>query len=251
MMSKVLVTEDYLQDIADAIREKVGNSATYTPAQMGDAIRAIPSGGGGGFDPSEFTKYLQSDGASWIDTGYYPKSNSRFELIANVDTNNPKNYTCPFGTRQGTSGRANEKPAIVFLKYGNANKMYFGWGTDDKQIFESTPLFGKKCKYELSASKVSVIDEDSESYMSYPFTGGDVTDSKTMYLFVLNNNGNPDVSQTICTMKMYEFRIYEGDTLVMNLVPFMDGSTPCLKDTISGNLFYNAGTGSFTYGEDA
>lgn len=45
-MSKVLVTEEYLQDIADAIREKTGGSATYTPAQMGDAIRNIPSGGG-------------------------------------------------------------------------------------------------------------------------------------------------------------------------------------------------------------
>lgn len=44
-MSKVLVTEEYLQDIADAIREKTGGSDTYTPAQMGDAIRNIPSGG--------------------------------------------------------------------------------------------------------------------------------------------------------------------------------------------------------------
>lgn len=46
-MSKVLVTEAYLQDIADAIREKAGGGSTYKPSQMGNAIRSIPAGGSG------------------------------------------------------------------------------------------------------------------------------------------------------------------------------------------------------------
>ena len=45
-MSKVLVTEAYLQDIADAIREKSGGGSTFKPSQMGNAIRSIPAGGG-------------------------------------------------------------------------------------------------------------------------------------------------------------------------------------------------------------
>lgn len=48
-MSKVMVTESYLQDVADAIREK-GGTDTYTPAEMGDAIRDLPSGGGSSFN---------------------------------------------------------------------------------------------------------------------------------------------------------------------------------------------------------
>lgn len=46
-MAKVLVTEQYLNDIADAIREKNGSSETYTPAQMAGAVNALypePSG---------------------------------------------------------------------------------------------------------------------------------------------------------------------------------------------------------------
>ena len=46
-MAKVLVTEQYLNDIADAIREKNGSSSTYTPGQMAAAIVALypePSG---------------------------------------------------------------------------------------------------------------------------------------------------------------------------------------------------------------
>lgn len=40
-MSKVAVTEDYLEDIADAIREKLGVQTTYKPGQMAAAIESI------------------------------------------------------------------------------------------------------------------------------------------------------------------------------------------------------------------
>lgn len=43
-MSKVLVTEDYLGDIADAIRAKLGVQTTYKPGQMAAAIGSIPTG---------------------------------------------------------------------------------------------------------------------------------------------------------------------------------------------------------------
>ena len=44
-MSKVLVSEGHLQDIASAIRAKNETSNTYTPGQMAAAIMAIPTGG--------------------------------------------------------------------------------------------------------------------------------------------------------------------------------------------------------------
>lgn len=43
-MSKVMITESYLEDIADAIRTKNGSSDTYKPAEMADAIEDIPGG---------------------------------------------------------------------------------------------------------------------------------------------------------------------------------------------------------------
>lgn len=44
-MANVLVNDASLADIADAIREKNGTEETYKPAEMGDAVRAIESGG--------------------------------------------------------------------------------------------------------------------------------------------------------------------------------------------------------------
>ena len=42
-MSKAIITESLLTDIADAIRSKLGGSDTYTPAEMAAAIRQIVS----------------------------------------------------------------------------------------------------------------------------------------------------------------------------------------------------------------
>ena len=77
-----------------------------------------------------------------------------------------------------------------------------------------------------------------------------VTEDYSVYIFSLNQSGSEYGSVTRCIAKLYAFNIYEGDNLVMNLVPFLDGNTPCLKDVISGNMYYNSGSGTLTYGED-
>lgn len=45
-MAKVIITESYLEDIADAIRTKTGTSDTYNPSEMAPAILSISGGGG-------------------------------------------------------------------------------------------------------------------------------------------------------------------------------------------------------------
>ena len=41
MTTKALITQQYLTNIANAIRQKLGVSTTYYPSEMPDAIRAI------------------------------------------------------------------------------------------------------------------------------------------------------------------------------------------------------------------
>lgn len=53
MANPVVVLDDTLYDIADAIRSKNGSSDTYKPSEMPSAITAIPSGGGGVGIPRE------------------------------------------------------------------------------------------------------------------------------------------------------------------------------------------------------
>ena len=60
-MSRVTVNEQYLQDTADAIREKTGSSDTYKPSQFASAIADI-SGGSGDFEVVTVSIINQTDG---------------------------------------------------------------------------------------------------------------------------------------------------------------------------------------------
>ena len=58
----VIVNQEYLQDIADAIRGKNGSIDTYTPAEMAAAINDLETGGS---DPVEWTDYIGNRSSLW------------------------------------------------------------------------------------------------------------------------------------------------------------------------------------------
>ena len=62
-MSKVLVTDTNLTNIANAIRTKLGVQTTYTPSEMAAAIASIPQGGG--------SDYLEKVGSGTYLNGYF------------------------------------------------------------------------------------------------------------------------------------------------------------------------------------
>ena len=69
-MGQVLVTESYLQDIADAIRAKYGNSTKYTPSSMASAILSIPGGGATINNQAKSITPTESSQAITYDSGY-------------------------------------------------------------------------------------------------------------------------------------------------------------------------------------
>lgn len=83
-MANVLVDENSLKDIADAIRTKNGTQTKYKPSQMADAIEAIS---GGGIIPSG-TIQITSNGT--VDVANY----------ASAEVNVPTSGTTPTGTKQ-------------------------------------------------------------------------------------------------------------------------------------------------------
>lgn len=52
-MANVVINDEHLISIADAIREKNGTEETYKPSEMATAISAIETGGGGNWDYSQ------------------------------------------------------------------------------------------------------------------------------------------------------------------------------------------------------
>lgn len=94
-MSKVMITESYLEDIADAIRAKTGTQDTFTPAEMADAIGDI------GGSATLGTKSISSNGT-------YNASSDSLDGYSSVTVNVPNPST---GTKQvsiNTNGTTTE-----------------------------------------------------------------------------------------------------------------------------------------------
>lgn len=80
-MTQVLITETYLEDIADAIREKNGSESTYTPAQMAAAIENIPSAE----EPDLVSKSITANGT-------YDAEDDGHDGYSDVTVNVPNSY---------------------------------------------------------------------------------------------------------------------------------------------------------------
>lgn len=92
-MSKVLVNESSLSSIGNAIREKNGETTLYKPSEMGQAILAITTGGGGGdieVEPIVLTGDISNLASGVLGQKY-------IELYGNtISTNNITNLNSAF-----------------------------------------------------------------------------------------------------------------------------------------------------------
>lgn len=233
-------------------------NGTYRASQDGydgyDTVTVnVESGGGGEFDPDDYTTYIESDANSWIDIGYKVKNNSRFEIVADVNSNNSQ-YAVLCGVRANNQD-TNTNGFFVFTKYQGSNKCSITFGSSLTDITPSGVamadyFYDRKSMYTIKKN-TAIVDNGDEKIatviLNQQYT---VTEDYSVYIFSLNQSGSEYGSVTRCLAKLYALNIYEGDDLVMNLVPFLDGNTPCLKDIISGNVYYNSGSGTLTYGED-
>ena len=70
-MPNVLVNDDSLKAIGNAIREKNGETTTYKPAEMAAAITAISGGGSSGYVPTDADLKLTGKCANLFASGKF------------------------------------------------------------------------------------------------------------------------------------------------------------------------------------
>lgn len=114
-MSKVLVSEENLTGIADAIREKNGSQETYTPSEMATAISNISGGGSGG-------KNVQCD------MGHYGKDQASYQDIGlSLTVAKTGLYTVKWiARRESTAGTWGTALYINGSLYGSVNEEWEG-----------------------------------------------------------------------------------------------------------------------------
>ena len=185
----------------------------------------------------EYTQleYLESDRNSYIDTNYIASQDTEVIAVAS----RTKDVT---GFIYGSSYSSQSVWFTAYLDPAG----YWRVG-NGKKIINSGTYYPVDTIHESVQNKFGIWIDGKQIW-----TYSNVSNFKTrssLYVFSANNGSSGNATNGL---RIYSFRINENGTQYMNLVPARRNSDDVLGmyDTVTGQFFANAGSGTFTAGPD-
>jgi hypothetical protein len=183
--------------------------------------------------------YIQSDGAQYIDSLFVPNQDTR--VVCEVSFVTADGYRAIFGawtTGYTNAYAAQAHPNDYFVSF-------YGTYNDRIKADSSGVVIAPGSKYLIDKNK-NVFNFNGSS-VTHPYTA--LAPPCSLYIFAENTEGAPE---DITALRIYSFKIYDNGTLARDFIPVLDfNGVACLYDKVTRKLFYNAGSGSFSYGEVA
>lgn len=181
-------------------------------------------------------EWLISDSLAYIDTGIVPKDTPRvvINLMAlkggtiDVDVFGFTSNTVP--SFIGNFSLGNDKQSFGYYRYYSVTSI----GQELISSISYNDWAEWDLGYIIKCNNVTLKTLTRQSFAS---------NTQTLYLFRGRNIANVNV-------KVGKVKIYDGDELKRNFIPVRLGQVGYMYDKVSGQLFGNAGTGSFILGED-
>lgn len=216
---------------SDMTKAYVG-SAEVSKAYLGDEL--VWGGSSPALPYDAEIEYLASTGTQWIDTDIIPDATTGFEIEA-VCSNTTDSYF--IGLRNNSNNTrwgAGHSRGGFYWCYGSYQSS--GRLTGLSANIKLNYLNDKKYIATNGSSTVNV------SLPSLSFTPA--------YNIRLFGSAGVVASYSKWSGKIYYTKITQGSSTIMDLIPVRVGTTGYMYDKVSGELFGNSGTGSFTLGND-
>lgn len=179
-------------------------------------------------------EYLESMGTQWIDTGVKKTFGTKIDCTFSLSATNTKAI---FGAR--TSIGALDRFMLIAIG------TYFRFDTR-YQSKPGTPDTTSMFRFQYDGENATMTNLTMGTTDTVDASGGDAG-VLNIALFGVNTDG---VVGSLMLGRMYAFKIWDNSTLVRDYIPVRVGQTGELYDRVSGQLFGNAGTGAFIYGDD-
>ena len=176
--------------------------------------------------------YLESHGTEWIDTGVNAKQTLKIRAVFEI--NLPEESYFVYGVRFGNS-------TITCASGSTINYGYARWGMS---------AYTQNVPYGL----VDITQDSSGVIIKgilYSYNAKETVIEQSGYTMVIFAGRNSLTTVTANMVgKIYSYVIWDNGVLVRDFIPVLDLSgRPAMYDEVSGQLFYNQGTGEFTWGE--
>ena len=187
--------------------------------------------------------YLQSSGTQWIEMGVAPNQNTKAVLKIIINNFNADFGTSLIGSRTGANSD-DQFTTYLDIPIGSSARFLFRMDGQTQSISWTGLTTDKIYTVTLSGTEMKAELEDGTAVFSKTFSVSDFTSTVTMALFRAKG-----ISTSYFQGRIYSCKHYSGDELIQDFQPCLDtNGVPCMFDFVSRNSFYNAGTGSFTWG---
>lgn len=178
-------------------------------------------------------EYLQTDGNAYINTGYAPSAITPIlETRIYLPTTSTNMYVV------GSDGSGNTRFSIGRL---TSNRIEFRIGSYKNVGSKTANWYTIKLNGSNGQASLDGTVQWTSSVRTFY--------SQPILLFTGNYLGNPRTPM-LSGVRISSFKLWDGDTLLLDFLPVRKGSVGYMYDKVSGELFGNAGTGSFILGND-
>ena len=186
--------------------------------------------------------YIESDGTQAINLGYYTTPETRYEI--DYQMTEIVGQMRPFGEAGGDlsaelyiQGSATGSGNVAFGVGNSWKAQTTGVGADLNRHVAVLDLANRECGY--------------SGYKMFAFTSETVcSKTATNPIWIFAKGGGDGSHSNRAKMRLYAFRIYEAGNLVHEYLPYKNGDTVGLYDTVTGDVKLNSvdGANAFVYG---
>lgn len=187
------------------------------------------------YEPFEEVDYIQSTGSQYIDTLFVPNQNTKIEMeIAFLNNTGNQNLWCARSTSSDT-----------FTCFNLAGKYRSDYCNAQYLVNSPTVVLRTKTKIVQDKNKFYI-----NNGLMHTFDTATFQPIYTMTLFASYSDGNHANLGNYANVKIYSCKIYDNEHLVRDYQPIETASGKyCLFDYVENKAYYNAGSGTFSYGE--
>ena len=215
-----------------------GKAPAYLVKSMLAARNSISMKSGGAKLPYDAeVEYLESTGTQWIDTGIIPDANTGLQLFSASPVNTNDAYIA--GERNDTGNTR------WLIGWSAIAKWYCGYGETIISNVDGSPIL-TSINF-LGDGLFKVGDSYSNKLPSLSYS--------PLYNIRLFGSAGVVAAYTSSAVKIYSAKISAANILLRDFIPVrftneLGQSEGAMYDRVSGQLFRNAGTGAFIYGND-
>lgn len=190
--------------------------------------------GGQKVERVNYVGWLRSDGAAHINTNFYPNQNTKVVIKFRSTSGSNTNFSSVFGCQTAWQNKG--------FSFGTYTACYGSLGTTGDFNFAD----GEEHTVEFGSDNGGVCRIVVDGVQASGFQAQTFQADYPMYLF-----GNNEKNTTLYPSKadILYAQIYNSGNLAHDYWPCYDpDGVACMYDKVSGEYFYNAGTGEFVAG---